>query len=81
MWFQEQVATDEVAFEAGVFLLRKATAEALKAGAPAGPMPVPEPVPEPAPTPQPEPTPGGPSTDQTATMRTLRLTGSVPPEV
>src|SRR5438034_5110586 len=30
MWFGELVAPDEVAFEAGVFLLRKATAEALK---------------------------------------------------
>src|SRR5574341_478465 len=31
VWFQELLARDEVAFEAGVFLLRKATAEALKA--------------------------------------------------
>ena len=32
VWFEELVAPDEVAFEAGVFLLRKATAEALKSG-------------------------------------------------
>ena len=30
VWFEELVAPDEVAFEAGVFLLRKATAETLK---------------------------------------------------
>jgi len=44
MWFQEMVAPDEVAFEAGVFLLRKATAEALRAGQPATPTPTPEPA-------------------------------------
>ncbi len=32
VWFKDMVAPDEVAFEPGVFLLRKATAEALKAG-------------------------------------------------
>ena len=37
-WFQEPVAGDEVAFESGVFLLRNATAEGLKAGAPLGPQ-------------------------------------------
>ena len=30
IWFEEPVAPDEVAFEAGVFLLRKATAQTLK---------------------------------------------------
>ena len=34
MWFQEMVAPDEVAVDAGVFLLRKTSAEALKAGLP-----------------------------------------------
>src|SRR5207244_9814210 len=34
VWFQELLAPDEVAFEAGVFLLRKIAAEALKAGTP-----------------------------------------------
>ncbi len=82
LWFQELVAPDEVAFEAGVFLLRKATAEALKSGVPAIPAPVqaPEPgpttttTPAPGPEPRPEPTLGAPT-------RTLRLVGTVPPEV
>jgi hypothetical protein len=58
-WFKEMLASDEVAFEAGVFLLRKATAEALSAGRPATPAPTPqpEPGPTPAPTPEPRPTP------------------------
>jgi hypothetical protein len=82
VWFQDLVAPDEVAFEAGVFLLRKATAEALKSGVPAPPVVVPEPGPgtttsttrEPGAEPTPEPTPG-------VATRTLRLVGTVPPEV
>jgi hypothetical protein len=82
VWFHEPVAPDEVAFEAGVFLLRKVPAEALKAGRP--PVPVPEPGPPPGPgpvvpqepfeTPRPEPAPG-------VQTRTLRLVGTIPPEV
>ena len=80
MWFQEMVAPDEVAFEAGVFLLRKPTAEALGAGHPAPPTPTPEPEPEPTPPPGPGPTPGrGPG--PAASTRTLRLSGNVPAEV
>ena len=79
-WFQEPVAGDEVAFESGVFLLRNATAEALKARAPAGstaaleppPGPMVPSAPEPGPPPGPEPAPP-------AGTRTLRLSGSVPP--
>jgi hypothetical protein len=82
MWFQELVAPDEVAFEAGVFLLRKATAEALRAGKPATPAPTPGPEPGPptTPTPEPGPTPS-PGTEPTDSTRTLRLVGVVPPEV
>src|SRR5439155_17442029 len=47
VWLQELVAPDEAAFEAGVFLLRKATAEALKSGVA---TPTAAPGPEPAPT-------------------------------
>lgn len=84
MWFEESVGNEEVAFESGVFLLRKATAEAMRAGPPAepeptsGPTAVPAPVPaaptgpEAGPSPEPEPTTG---------TRTLRLSGHVPPEV
>lgn len=78
MWFQEMVAPDEVAFEAGVFLLRKATAEALRAGQPATPTPTPEPEPEPTPPPGPAP---GPGPEPAASTRTLRVSGSVPAEV
>lgn len=34
IWFQEMVTPDEVAFDAGVFLLTKSTAGALRAGKP-----------------------------------------------
>jgi hypothetical protein len=82
VWFQESVAADEVAFETGVFLLRKAIAEALKAGLPAVPTPGPEPAPGPIVIPAPEPGPAdGPGLTPSPTTRTLRLTGSVPPEV
>ena len=84
LWFEEPVGPEEVAFESGVFLLRKATAEALRAGPPAepdptsGPATAPTPRPAsptgPAPEPSPEPEP-------TAGTRTLRLSGNVPPEV
>jgi hypothetical protein len=82
MWFQEMIAPDEVAFEAGVFLLRKATVEALMAGHPATPGPTPEPEPGPVttPTPQPAPVPG-PGPAPSASTRMLRLTGAIPPEV
>lgn len=82
LWFQELVAPDEVAFEAGVFLLRKATAEALKAGSPSEPLPGSEPQPGPEPAVplgsvlEPPPGPGA-----TVETRTLRVTGVVPPEV
>ncbi len=82
MWFHELVAPDEVAFEAGVFILRKTTAESLKAGKPATPTPSPEPEPGPTITPAPEPGPThSPGTEPTASTRTLRLVGIVPPEV
>ena len=82
MWFQEMVAPDEVAFDAGVFLLRKATAETLRAGEPATPAPTPGPEtgPPPTRTPEPSPTPG-PGPAPVASTRTLRLVGAIPPEV
>jgi hypothetical protein len=78
VWFRELVAPDEIAFDAGVFLLRKGTAEAFKGGVAAGPGP--SSAPEPMPVPLPElggdtvPEPG-------AETRTLRVVGTVPPEV
>ncbi len=82
VWFQELVAPDEAAFEAGVFLLRKVAVEALKAGAPPSAVPEPEPQPGPervtppelGPEREPEPAPG-------VQTKTLRLVGTVPPEV
>ena len=77
---QELMAPDEVAFESGVFLLRKVIAEALKTGAPPQPVPLPEPhpvperisTPKPGAAPVPEPVTGV----QTKTIRPL---GTVPP--
>jgi hypothetical protein len=79
VWFQEAVAADEVAFETGVFLLRKASAEALKAGAAPVPTPTPTPAPPvPSPEPGPEPAPGP---EPIPRSRMLRLQGNVPAEV
>ena len=82
VWFQELVAPDEVAFEAGVFLLRKIAAEALKSGAPPGPMPAPEPQRGPGPLVSPEPhSARPPETVPGGQTQTIRLVGTVPPEV
>jgi hypothetical protein len=82
LWFQEMVAPDEVAFDAGVFLLRKSTAEALRAGKPAMRTPSPEPEPGPVTPPAPEPGPSpGPTPWPTTSARTLHIVGAVPPEV
>jgi hypothetical protein len=74
VWFKEPLGTEEVAFEADVFLLRKNVAQALRAGGP------PEPLPTPPPAPEPGRAPGAiPLTD--VATKTLRLVGTVPPEV
>jgi len=80
VWFEELVAPDEVAFDAGVFLLRKDSAKALESGAPPEPGPSPQPGPEPITAPEPSPAPG-PVPALGATTKTLRLVGTVPPEV
>ncbi len=82
VWFEELVAPDEVAFEAGVFLLRKTKVEALESGA--SPEPASAPGPEPGPTfgPTPEPGPApGPQSGPSAQTSVIRLVGTVPPEV
>jgi hypothetical protein len=74
-WFKCPVGTEEVSFEADVFLLRKATAEALELGKPPpppGPGPTP---PEPVEVVKPDRPPSG------GDSKTLRLVGNVPPEV
>jgi hypothetical protein len=78
--YKEPAEGDDVVFEAGVFLLKKATAEALKSGSPprgAGETPNPEPV---APLVPDEPfTPS--VTPSAAETQTVRLTGPIPPEL
>ena len=54
VWFEELVAPDEVAFDAGVFLLRKDLAKALKSGVPREPGLEPSPQPESEPITAPE---------------------------
>ncbi len=80
VWFEELLPPDELTFEAGVFLLTKAKAQALKKGEKAEPEgstteTKPQPQPPTGPTPQPPVGPGGPR------QRRLRLVGTVPPEV
>jgi hypothetical protein len=82
VWFKELVAADEVAFEAGVFLLRKVAADRLKTGGP--PSPVPGLGPQPGPGPETSAAPGlglGPDPSPGVQVKTLRVVGSVPPEV
>jgi hypothetical protein len=76
IWFGEPVPADEIAFDVGVYLLRKEKAEVLKSGAaPTTPQPQP---PEPPPTHPPGTDVQPPSSSAT---RTLRVIGNVPPEV
>ena len=80
LWYAEPVRLEEVEFEANVFLLTKAKAEALQTKPVEPPQLEPAPSPGPEPAPEPEPGPGSkpsPSTQKT----TLRLAGTVPPEV
>jgi hypothetical protein len=84
IWYGEAIASEEVAFEAGVFLLTKAKVQALKVKAEPVPTPVPSPVPGPQPLPwsEAEPSPEAvPELVPAAHSHTLRLVGSIPPEV
>ena len=93
LWLAEPVRPEEVVFEPNVFLLTKAKAEALNAlagsesAAPhpdsrTGPEPKPGPGPEPLPGSKPEPEPGPLAAPRPSTRpTTLRLAGTVPPEV
>jgi hypothetical protein len=87
LWFREVVPPDEVAFEAGVVLLKKAKAEELKK------KPVPEPVGTgPSPEPQPpgpgpvtlpvEPPEPGPEPEPMPPAKTpIRVSGTMPAEL
>ena len=86
LWYSEPIGAEEVAFEARVFLLSKAKAEEIKAPVedPTRPQPEPgsSPDPKPEPEPEPEPEPGeGPEPSPATQKTTLRLAGTVPPEV
>jgi hypothetical protein len=80
VWFNEGLPVDEVVFEAGVYLLTKQRAKALKATPAAAPgAPVEEPLsPEPALSPDPLPGLGGPSEPL---RRRIRIIGNIPPEL
>jgi len=80
IWFEEPISLDEVTFEAGVFLLTKAKAKALKAGMKPEPGVVVGLALEPAiekykeREEEKDPAPG-------AQTRTLHLVGTIPPEI
>jgi hypothetical protein len=80
VWFEEQISSDEVTFESGVFLLTKAKAKALKRGLEMMPGVVVGPGPEPVfeEVKERERQKEAVSGIQT---RTLRLVGTVPPEI
>jgi hypothetical protein len=80
VWFGELVGYDEVSFEAGVFLLLKTKAKALKfAPEPSqkpGPAAPPDPRPEPATAPE-----QIPELSPEPSLRTFRISGDIPPEI
>jgi hypothetical protein len=80
VWFGELVGYDEVSFEAGVFLLLKTKAKALKsAPEPSrkpGPVALPEPMQEPATAPE-----QIPELSPEPSLRTFRISGDIPPEI
>jgi hypothetical protein len=84
VWYAEAMAPEEVAFEADVFLLTPAKAQLLmrqaEPVATPGAPPVPGPQPVPWPDPRPHPQPGPPSTPSPH-ANSLRLVGTIPPEV
>ncbi|HLG15863.1 MAG TPA: DUF499 domain-containing protein [Blastocatellia bacterium] len=81
LWFGELIAPDEVAFESDVYLLTKAKAESLRSGKAAVVYATELPVsPEPRGLP-PEPVEPKPTSASGPVTRTLRVTGSIPPEL
>jgi hypothetical protein len=84
VWYREAMPPEEVSFEADVFLLTKAKAQALKVKAESAPtpMPVPEPGPQPLPWSSPEQSPEAvPESVPASHGHTLRLVGTIPSEV
>jgi hypothetical protein len=84
IWYREAMAPEEVTFEADVFLLTKAKAQPRMVKAEPAPTPVPSSEPSPQPLPWPEPGPiTGPAPEPIPAPHehTLRLVGTIPPEV
>ena len=84
LWYADLLPPEEVAFEANVFLLTKAKAEEHRTTKDEEPDP--QPGPSPGPGPEPKPEPGtefrpDPEPEPTANDITMRLSGTVPPEV
>lgn len=82
LWFREQLSADDVSFEDNVFLLRKELAEALRnrASGPVGGGQTPQVVEEP-PAPTPDRSEDVQLPGSVATVRALRVGGTIPPEV
>ena len=74
VWFEELVATEEIAYEPGVFLLTKARAEMLRH--PTDPQPADPPTPDPEPE---DPDDAEPAEPTSPSRATLRVTGTLPP--
>ncbi len=86
LWFKKPVGSEEVAFESGVFLLTKAKAEELQAASENAKPVQPEVVPIEEKASEPGSSPGPDETQvqlpiKTGRKATLRLKGTVPPEV
>jgi len=86
VWFNEPVPSDEVAFEPGVFLLKKDKAEVLKAppAPPAGKTKAPKPEPtvlQPQTDSANEPSLDSQTIAATTATTVVRVSGSVPPEL
>ncbi len=88
MWYKEQMRPEEVAFEPGVFLLKKDKAEEIRA--PSGNKKQNQPEYTPSHNLGPEKTAGSPIGESDSTTKsapksskkvTLRLTGDIPPEI
>jgi hypothetical protein len=79
-WFEEPVSSDEVNFESNVFLIAKSKAKALKTRTAAEPVSQPETERKPDQPLETEPIPDSVTTP-TARSVTLKLTGTIPPEI
>ena len=74
VWYEELVATEEIAYEPGVFLLTKARAEMLRH--PTDPQPPDPPTSDPEPE---DPHDAEPDPPTSPSRATLRVTGTLPP--